>query len=72
MESAGQIYIDLDPDRKTHRRGPGEGNGLLGPQLLVQFEAAGPYIVGIRVVPEPGRDDKEFMDSIDIPKNRIV
>lgn len=72
LESGGQIYIDLDPDRKTHRWGPGEGNGFFGPQLLVQLESTDVHVVGIRVIPEPGRDDSEFMDSVDIPRNPVV
>ena len=72
LESSGQIYIDLHQNC-FERVGPGEMNGFLGPECLIQMEkdAHGSHVVGIRIVPELGRDDSRYMQSLEkheIPK----
>jgi hypothetical protein len=68
VESEGAIYIDLAPNQREGRITPGEGNGFFGPECLVQMEmnATRSHFMGINIVPELGRDDSQYMESLDI------
>lgn len=57
-----EFYIDLDPGNIPQRQGPGEGNGFLGSNCLIQLEAApgSEIIVGIRIIAEDSRDDSQY------------
>jgi hypothetical protein len=71
--SNGPIYIDLNPSDKD-RMGPGEGNGFMGPECLVQVETGAnrSHLVGIKIISELGRDDSKYIEMLDFEEIRKV
>lgn len=60
-----EIYVDLDPEYSGPREGPGELNGFMGKESLIQIETnqVG-LVVGVRIRLEIGRDDSSYINDV--------
>ena len=60
-----EMYIDLDPSYTGKRIGPGEMNGFMGKESLIQMEMSSDNIVvGVRIRFEIGRDDSSYINAV--------
>lgn len=60
-----ELYIDLDPGYTGPRFGPGEMNGFMGKESLIQIEMSlEKIVVGIRIRFEIGRDDSSYINAV--------